>query len=456
MRQFRQRALELEPSLGRVESVASLTVTTVVVTALGTGVVQAGRYVNKWLLRANLAAADVADRIRLCSAFTNTTGTLTHAGTNYVDTTATDEFVEIHEHEPYLLDLAIQETLRETKRRTSVTLPLNQGGRYDLVSPFSWLRDPSEILRVGTQSLTVLTPNRHFERWGVVSTGGALQPDDFTLAGTGATFTRSTTRRRGPYSLEIVTTGGNVATVDVVVRLLESGVTSDSLQGFSVLGVAVCKASAASAQRVRVQSENAAGTLLGSAVNSSYHTGGAAWEELTIAHTVGAAADQVRLQFRQEANIAAAGAQLDELYLIGNLSAISDAYRRDDQGIEWLRQPRYTQNPLAWLGPRGTSGQLVLECLRAYPEFDATRLRNGTADGDSQDAPLDLIARGALYRLLDGLWQSAAGTPLQRALAAKHQAEYELLRAAHIAEDDDGVGFPVITGRSYGRRAAVG
>ena len=96
---------------GRVlETPTSITATTLVIASLATGTVTSGKYGAKWILRPD-AASQPADRVRLTTetGFASATGTLTHAGANYADITATGESIEILEYEPYLLDTAIQE-----------------------------------------------------------------------------------------------------------------------------------------------------------------------------------------------------------------------------------------------------------------------------------------------------------------------------------------------------------
>ena len=87
-----RRAMYLRPGsgVGQTEVIASLTTTTAVVSKLATGTINSEKYLRKWLIRAE-AASQPADRERSCSAFSSSTGTFTHAGANYADTTATSE-----------------------------------------------------------------------------------------------------------------------------------------------------------------------------------------------------------------------------------------------------------------------------------------------------------------------------------------------------------------------------
>ena len=114
-----------ELGLGRVETIASLTTTTAVVTALATGGRSAQEFVEKWMLRRDTATA--ADRLRRCTSFTSSSGTLTHAGTNYADTTATSESIEIWDIEPKFVDQAINATLHRLKREDREIFPRTEG-----------------------------------------------------------------------------------------------------------------------------------------------------------------------------------------------------------------------------------------------------------------------------------------------------------------------------------------
>ena len=90
LKEIRREMYRRHPgALGRTESIASLTTTTAVVNALATGVIDSEKFVRKWMLRAEAASA--ADRVRIVKTFASASGTFTHEGTNYADTTATSE-----------------------------------------------------------------------------------------------------------------------------------------------------------------------------------------------------------------------------------------------------------------------------------------------------------------------------------------------------------------------------
>ena len=287
LREIRAEMVTREAELGRVADVASLTTTTAVVTALATGTVSAGKYSEKWLLRPS--TANVADRVRVSSTFASATGTLTHAGTNYADTTATSEQIEILEHEPYLFDQAIQRALGTTRRVFAYEMPSRPGlDRYSLADQ-SWITDAGDVARVYRRGSPLLTRNRHFEHWNAYSSG-ALVPDDWTLAGSGATFARSTTTRgRTPYALGVTRSGTN-ATVTQAYDVVLHGVSSQDIRSETVTGVLVGRSGAGSSLTVTVRSLDAAGNVLSSNASDA-HDGDDDWQELSVEHTVHAAAE---------------------------------------------------------------------------------------------------------------------------------------------------------------------
>ena len=424
-RQYRQRMLALEPSLGRVEVVASLTTTTIVVSALAVGSIMAGKFTQKWLLRTN--AADVADLIRQCSAFTAASGTLTHAGTGYIDTTATSESVEILEHEPYRYAQAIQEALRTTRFLDRTPIPARLDGRYWL-DDLGWIEQPSDIRKVGWSANSAITPNRHFEKWNGVSSAGALVPDFWTLAGSGATFPRSTTARRGAYSLNI-TRSSNDASATLSPGLLVTGVGSDSLAGRKVSVIAVVQQDAASQGRVEIDDGVGQTTSDVSATTGEFI-------ELTAERTLADAATKLDLIVRNEVD----GALLvDEGALL--TTALADSHRRDRMGIAWEdRLPVFDQGQTLLLHSRaGRGAQIVIVSERPYHEFDATRVQAGTAEGDNHDAPLDLIAYGALARIFENLALGEGGTKRQAQLAGHYQGLYKQRADGHLFAQEGAV-----------------
>ncbi len=430
------------PALGRVETIASLTTTTVVVTQLNVGSLSDQRFVDRWLLRAE-AASQPADRVRRVSAFASATGTMTHAGVNYGDTTATNEFIEILEYETWRYDLAIQETLRRLRRVYRSIHPTITGiERYDL-GDLTWVTQPSDIIKVAWREGRTLSNNRDFRDYSTVSTAGVLQPDYWTPAGASFTVARSTTQFRRPRANSLaLTRSGTDGTLTQSIGLLENDVSADSLKSQPIMAAAWVWSAVPSQVRVFVSDGS-------TTTRSSFHTGGSGWEELTVAVTLGATASN--LTFGLEVNTSNTVAYADECYLAYESTTLSDATRRDrydetDLGYDerWFDQQYDT--PVLYLPQRGRGGQYIVYSKRPFAQFDSTRVSGGTADADVLDAPLIPVATGAVARLYQGLWQQdeapAQGKWWQ--MWQSWQREFsQLALALTYVKNDRGFGFDV-------------
>lgn len=433
--------------LGQSETITGLAAQTVTVGQLATGGGSAQSYALQWLLRADNAAAASADRVRRCTDFATATGVFTHAGAAYTDTTITGETLEVWKMHPRSADLAIRLTQSRIKRLHRYVYPtIARESRYYL-HPMSWVAENSDIERVAYCSSPVLNRNRHFEHWNTVSTGGVLQPDDWTLAGTSATMARSSTVvRRGQYSVAI-TRSGTDATLSQTVGLLETGVSGDSLRSVSVTGVAVVKASVAS--QVRVQILTAAATVLAS---SSYHTGGGLWEELsTTATTVTATADTLIVRVSVESDNAVCN--VDESYIVAE-QGLNDDVRRDTYDESNLTNDQYffDQSTKSIILPaQGRGGQYVFYTRRPYPQFDEARVRAGSADADVTDAPMELTAVGAIARMFKGMGATDSKDRTRYGQLAKDwEDDFETMALAHYDQavtNGSNHGWPLPMGR---------
>jgi len=413
-----RRMLELERSLGRVENIASLTTTTAVITALATGTVSSGKYGGKWMKRPQAASA--ADRVRLSTeaGFSSTTGTLTHAGANYADTTATNETLQLLEHEPYLFDLAVQRSLQATRKLDRFIYPTRNAVERYWMHECPWVTEPSDLWRVYRTSNPVLSRNRHLDKWNAYSSTGVLTPDNFTLSGTSATMARSTTGvRTGQYSVA-VTRSGTDWVLEQTIGLLETEVSADSLRGQTVTAVLVGQSGNASDLEVEVTDGVDTST-------STAHTGGSTVEELSKEHTVNAAATTLTLRARGNVD---GVTYVNQLYLV--LGSLTDDVRRDQSRIVWEAQPSWEQSSTLQmhLPAAGLGGQYVVESWRPYPQLDAARVLAGSADADVIDAPVELVARVAL----GFLYESLPSTPENLAKAAEWTAIGAQARAQHM------------------------
>ena len=419
--------------LGRVFPIASIAAQTVTVTQLATGTTGAMIYSEKYLLRpdAALSGGGVAvDRLRISSNYASTSGVITQAGAAYTDTTATDEDVEIHEFDPYRIETAIQEALASTVRVDESLLQARADGRYTF-GLLPWIIQPADIALLGFRGSPVITGNRYFSGWGTVSTAGVLQPDRWTLAGSGATFARSTTSRTGLYSLKTTRAGTDV-TVHQAVQAVTSNASDNTLRGRTMTGVAVCMTTDASSALVRITSEKVDGTVL-STSDSDYHTGSGRWEELSIEHTIHAQADLIRVTALQDVD---GDVYWDDLY--ETLDELGDGQRIDRYPTVWWRGYKdFSQNPTTFYAPDGgvqNTGELVVRSLRKYPTFDAARVAAGLADDDSTDCPTELLKYRALSRFFFALARDQEGNANLQAKATQYGQMADDLAKSHIAD----------------------
>ena len=432
LKEFRREMVRRLPGdqLGRVETLASATTTTVVVTQLATGTRASADFAGKWMLRAE-AASPPADRVRRCSAFTASTGALTHAGTNYADTTATSEFLEIWNHEPYMIDNAVQMALARLVRCDRTEFPTISGQmRYPLFQ-MPWITGAGQIDRITYSPNPVISRDRYLEKWNTVSTAGLLTPDWWTLAGASATVTRSSAINRRMATSTAITRAGADATLTQTIGLLINGTAAtngEDLRGKTLTIVGVGYATAANRLRFQV----ADGTQT---ISTSYHTGGSSWEELSATITVASTATTLTIAASLETGDTTA--YVDECYAIEN--AITDSVRRDsyqeyeipkvlDQGFA---------NPVLLMEPRSRGGQIIVYSRRPYPQFDSTRVAGGTADADSSDAPLIEVATMAIARLFEGLARTQGeDTSRYAQIAGDWNNRAEHLALAHYVQTE--------------------
>lgn len=405
--QYRQEMLTAGPEdLGEVLAVSAVDAQGVTATGKNTGVVDASAYIGKYLVRPD--ATSSADRVRICTDFDATSGRFAHEGTAYSDTTATSEILEIHSFDPSLVDSAINTTLGYQKRNQTVELPALMGGRHWL-NAFPWIEKPADIFNIRRTSNPVLSRNRYFDRWNAYDSAGALTPDDWTLAGASATMARSTAQTwRSGYTLAVTRAGTN-ATISQTVGILQDGVSADTLRGRTVTVVVVAYASSAS--QVRAQVSDGVVTT-----HTSYHTGGSTFEELTAEVTVDSAA--TTLTIAGEVNGTDGTAYFGDLYLCYN--SVTDSVRRDDWDrgdLVWGKFEQSASLPVHLPGALGKS--YAIEAQRSYPKFPAALVRAQTADALISDAPLTLIATGAIYHLYERLAQRKGEDTTRYAQIAK-------------------------------------
>lgn len=440
-RGIRQRMLELEPLFGRTVAITSLTTTTAVVNQLATGTLPAGKYTDTHLLRPNQSAAANADRLRICSNFTASSGTFTHVGTNYADTTATDEFLEIWEHDPFLADLAIQAALNNLRYVDEYVLPTTSNSNVyslhgDATNGINWSEAPSELLKVYYRPSPVLSNNRYFEKWNQLTSAGVQQPDHWVISGGGSSMALDESiddtnvygmRRR----TVAVTRATNNVTLLQRVRLLDQGLIAN-LRGQTVTAVGVGRGLAAS--QLRIGWQDGVNTNL-----SSYHAGSGGFTELTVAATVDSAA--TRLDVLAQVNTTDGAPFLAELYLM--VGSVNDAVRNDNYDKHELRLGRdyYLEgmNPVLVRTTRNYAlgAQLVVETQRPWPRFDVTRVRSGSADADTSDVPEDDAAQMAIAEMWASLSARDSGNRVASTKALEWARRVAPIKAGYQYSDPE-------------------
>ena len=425
------------PELGSVESIASGSVTTAVVSRLATGSTSSNRFRNWWMLRPDATVA--ADRERVCSVFTDTTGTLTHAGASYSDTTFTSESLILLQPQfaPHIMDAAIRETITSIPRIDISELPTAPGKRTYWLNDLDWIGQESDVLRVELWPTNVLSRNRYLSKWSAANLASA---DDFVLAGSGGTISRSTVNGgESPYSAAVVRAGTNV-TLTQTVGLLDARGTGDSLRGKTVTVVAFARAGTASSLRAFVGD--------GSTTYSSYHAGSGAFAELSKEVTISATATTLTFGISLETDETV---YIDELYLV--YGSLTDGVRRGDgvrKGAAIDRQYLDGAGPKAlYLPERGFGAQYAIYSYRPFSEI--------TADAQNTDCDIKLAATGALARLFasapvhDGWFDEAE----KARLTERFHRRFGELRQNYIRRLEGnraGVDFPPLLSAAHVRR----
>lgn len=382
--------------LWREDAITSLTTTTIVSNSLLFGGISNDRYAGQWAWRPDTTTT--ADKTRYITAFASATGTLTHAGTNYSDTTATGENVIISRVEPYIVRQAIDSAVRRLKTVDRTEFPFVSGQGWYSLGEATWIRQPSDIVRICYDHSPQITRNRYLQKRNSVNSSGVFVPDFWTVTSNANTSPFQTgTRYRGhTYVYDLQRSGGTDASIAQGVSQMFSGVSGEFPSGETITAVVVVDQVAASDVQLRVAD--------GTTTTNATSTGTAIQEitaTLTLAQGGGGATSITQTVTAQNNN---AEQYIYEAYTI--VGEITDAVRRDnfpeyelDRG-DW----DFDQNGVLTIRmPQIGRGRFIVYSKRAYPGFDNTRLISGAADADSSDAPLDAVCAGALSRIYFGL-----------------------------------------------------
>lgn len=379
-------------AIGRVAAIASGSTTTVVSSALAFGGNDEQRYAQQWMWRPDTTTT--ADKTRYSDSFAPATGTLTHSGTNYSDTTFTSENIYICRFEPYQIRDAIDLAIRRLRRldRTEVWSP--RGATNIPIGDMDWIKEPDDIVALAYNPSPVLSRDRYFEKWFTVATDGTLQPSLWTLSGTGATAAKSTDHYwRGSHVVKL-TRSSNDAYLTATLPVYRNGVDGYDLRGKSVTFVAWVWGNDTGAKKITLTD--------GTTTTTDTHAGLQNWEELTAAVTVDDDAETLTFYLSMETNDASL--YVGEAYLV-ETERLSDAARIDNNHDQYLDRSTYGMEQAGTIRlkvPTRGDGQLIVYSKRPYPGFDNARLVSGAADADSSDAPLEAVACGAIARLFKG------------------------------------------------------
>jgi hypothetical protein len=432
----------------RVVPIDAATATTLTANTLRYGGVGNQKFSQKWIIRPEASAS--ADRERYSTDYAPATGVITHAGANYSDTTSTSESIEISDYEPRRIDTSITKALQGIRRDYRCVIPSRPGNEWYSLHDFAWIEKPGDVRGVKLLSSPVLTKNRNFDDWSLYNTTSVLLPDFWTVNGSGGTVARSTTGARRSRYTAALTRAGTDTYLEQVIGLQWTGVATDSLQGRVVCAAADVYATVASRAYISITDGITETT-------SSAHTGGSTVEELTVAHTVSSTA--TTLAMRLHVKTGDTVATFDSAFCA--FGTLTDAMRRDDYDRSasilhvddsWFDTSGAPNVLKMRLPGSGYGRQFVLHAPRPFTQFVESRISAGTADADSTDAPLDVVATIALSNLYQGLAQDRMAGEAERAFyefqRVKWQKAAEPLRRAHLYENPEhGVGADVLSRR---------
>ncbi len=445
--EFAKAAIELLPGspgmepLGRVVPVSGLTTLTVVsATQLAYGGVDEQAYAQKWIWRP-LTASD-ADRIRFSDSFAPGTGTLTHSGTNYTDTTATSEYAIISPFSPQAWRIAIQNAITKTMGLDETIVPIVQGQEWHWLHELDWLKAPSQIRKVERNQSPVITRNRYLQKRHSYDSAGLFLPDYWTVTSNAAAtpFITSTYRnQKSRYQLERSSSDAYI--LQNVSSQLD-GVSGNYPAGETVTAVVV--ADPVNASDVIISISDGTQTVTSAGL-------GTARQEYACSLTLDNSSQIIQVGVTAQTNDATQ--IVYEAYaLIGDLT---DVVRRDNYPRSLLRTDQYhfeQGGPLKAHNPSMGRGQIIVTSERPYPAFDATRFGSGAADTDESDAPADVVAVGAIFYLFRGKFGD--GHPDTKVWERK----FDSLRLSHMAADTDAghagfrmLGSPVASPARYVR-----
>lgn len=416
------RAQELagEELLGRSVPLSSLTATTAVSSSqLAFGGNSEQKYAQKWMWRYDTTTT--ADKVRFSDSFAPGTGTLTHSGTNYSDTTATDEdmFILPEWLEPYRARTAVHLAVQQVREWDETIIPVVRGQEWHWLHELDWIQDSASIRDIFWNYCPVITRNRYLQKRHTVNTSGVLTPDDWTASNNAAGTLFEETTYRGQkyyYALSRSTTDAALAQE---ISALRTGVSGDFPVGETITAVAVVQAGAIANLKLRINGDAGTTNATADAIEEVSH-------EYTLTAAQTAITTQLIAQTTDTDHI------VWEVYTC--IGALTDQIRRDNFPRYMLHDYKFEQGgPLKIHNPHvGSPGQLIICSERPFPGFDATRLGTGAADADESDAPLVPVAVGTVAILLE----QHLGKTHPESMAWRRKFESAILK--HLAYPTEG------------------
>lgn len=436
LQSYVETILRNAPALGEVMTPTAAAATTITVGGI------AGIYENDhfnrdaWLWRPN-ASTPATNRLKGVSDYVGSTGVFTIRGSDYDDTTITNEALFVVYHRPQIYIDAINRVLHKLANLDAEIIP-GYGRSTVPLGTLPWILGEGHIENVYWRYSRMLSRNSDFRKWNDIDSSGALTPDDWTLTGASATMARNTSiieRGISPYSVAVTRAGTDCYIGQIIAW--QSGVSGDSLQGETVTLYARARASVASQVRLRMVETLSDGTTV--TTNTSFHSGGGQFEELTSSLvTVNANTVSIEIQGRVEGNNTVV--YFSRLGLLWG--SIDDSARREDYDAGRSKIPRrywrYSQMPPALVLPYAPTWGTQIQVEAWRPFFDATtRL---SADGDSCDAPEEVVALGAIAVIYRTLAESSSGDVRAEhlLLAEDYDRRYQRVARARALEPDHG------------------
>ena len=359
---------------------------------LATGGLSDGLYAQKWMWRPG--TTNNADRRRCSTAWTQTTGLVTHAGAAYADTTVGTETLMLLLHDPIWIRRLVNEIVQRINEYDETIIPLVHGQREYWLHGHSWITEPADIQELWYTHSPIITKNVDFQKRHVVSTAGILQPDDWTVTSNGDSTPWTPANYRGQrYYYNLERASGVDATLGQAIHTLRTGNDGDPPSGQVITAFVICDPATAGDVLLTLTDGTSTVTSTGT---------GAAFQTISTSLTLAENATVITVTITAQTNNAA-----QPIYRAGVLiGPLDDAVERDD--YERYPIPRdyvtFQQGgPLKIRLPDsfGFPGQLIVGSNRPYPAFDATRLGSGAADTDETDADEVTVATGVIYKIYE-------------------------------------------------------